>query len=170
MLVMLKIEKTEFLEKFTEINIRERMYEGTSYLTLIINTEFYPSLVNDNIVSGVLEVKLDIKDVHSLDELVDKTYQGDIGKVTISVNNDGVWEHQTVDNFKFSILARKNRELEFLLETENCALKTRGIMVSLYTTSSNKEELEKNFDLSDFYDKAIIREVGNSKIMKFYVK
>lgn len=167
---MLKIENSKFKEKFTEINIRQRMYEGTSYITLIINTEFYPSLVGENVVSGALEVKLDIKDVHSLDELVGKSYKGDVGKVTISVNNDGIWEHQTKEEFSVSIISRKARELKFSLETDNCRMETTGVMVSLYTTSTDKRELESNFNLVDFYDKEVVREISDKKIMKFFVK
>ena len=61
---MLKIEKSKFTEKFTEINIRQRMYKNKSFITLIINTEFYPSLVGENLVSGAVETKLDIKELN----------------------------------------------------------------------------------------------------------
>ena len=60
---MLKVKKIKFKEKFTEINIRQRMYKKKSFITLMINTEFYPSLVGDVLVSGVIEAKLDIKDI-----------------------------------------------------------------------------------------------------------
>lgn len=167
---MLKIENTKFREKFTEINIRQRMYKKKSYITLMITTEFFPSLVGDNMVSGVVEVKLDVKDIHSLNDFNDKSYKGDIGSVTISVNNDGVWEHQTKDNFYLSISKRNGRELSFSLKTDNCELKTKGIIVSLYTTSSSKKELAKLFELGDFYEKPVVKEIGNSQIMKYFVK
>ncbi len=167
---MIKIEKTNFLEKFTEINFRQRMYEGTSFITLIINTEFYPSLVNDSIVSGSLEVKVDLQDISCIDDLVGKTYNGDIGKLTISVNNDGIWEHQTKEEFKFEVKNRCGRKLDFLISADNCEIDLSGVMVSLYTTSSKVEELSNNFKLDDFYDNPSIKEVGSSKIMKFFVK
>ena len=167
---MLKIENNNFKEKFTEINIRQRMYEGKNFITLIVNTEFFPSIVNDNVVSGVVEVKLDIENIKSLDDLVGKSYQGDIGKVTISVNNDGIWEHQTIDNFKFMIKDRKSRELKIILETVNCKLSTTGVVVSLYTTSTSEEKLKENFNLDDFYDKPISKEIGNNKVIKYFVK
>ena len=167
---MLKIENTKFKEKFTEINIRQRMYEEKSIITLIVNTEFYPELVNDGIVSGNIEIKLDIQDINSIDELIGKVYEGEVGKVTISVNNDGVWEHDSKDNFKVSIMSRKGRELEFSLETDNCKLSTKGVLVSLFTTSSDDKKIKNNFNLNDFYEKAIIKEIGNSKIIKYYVK
>lgn len=167
---MLKINKIKFKEKFTEINIRQRLYKKKNFITLMINTEFFPSLVGENMVSGVIEVKLDIEGIHSLDELVGKSYKGDIGSVTISVNNDGVWEHQSQDNFEVSILERRGRELSFVLKTDICELETKGVMVSLYTTSSTEKELTKSFDLKDFYDKAVIKEIGSNQIMKYFVK
>ena len=167
---MLKIEKTKFKEKFTEINIRQRVYQGKNFITLMITTEFFPSLVEDNVVSGVVEVKLDIEGVGSLDELVGKHYQGDIGNITISVNNDGVWEQQSKDDFEVSITKRNGRELTFILKADNCELKTTGVMVSLYTTSSSEKVLIDKFDLGDFYDKPMIKEIGNNKILKYFVK
>lgn len=167
---MLKIEKSNFSEKFTEINIRQRMYKDKSYITLMINTEFYPSLVGENLVSGVIETKLDIEGINSLSDLVGKSYKGDIGSVTISVNNDGIWEHQVKDNFEVTITELRGRKLSFELKTDNCTLKTTGVMVSLYTTSSNQEELSKNFDLSDFYDNPIIKTIGNNEVRKYFVK
>lgn len=167
---MLKIENSKFREKFTEINIRQRLYEGTSYITLIANTEFYPALVEDRLVSGAIEIKLDIKDIKSLDDLVNKSYKGDIGSVTISVNNDGVWEHMSQDSFSVEILKREGRELTFKLESDNCLMETTGIMVSLYTTSSTEKELGYSFDLKDFYERPVTKKIGKNEIFKYFVK
>ena len=128
---MLKVKKIKFKEKFTEINIRQRMYKKKSFITLMINTEFYHSLVGDVLGSGVIEAKLDIKDIKSLDDLIGKINSGDIGSVVISVNNDGVWEHQSYNDFSVSITGRKGRVLSFELTTDDCVLKTNGVMVSL---------------------------------------
>lgn len=167
---MIKIENSKFSEKFTEINIRQRMYENKSFITLIINTEFFPTIVGDSVISGNVEIKLDVNNVKSLDDLTNKNYNGDIGKVTISVNNDGIWEHITKENFELSIKERKGRNLKFSLKTDNCKLETTGVMVSLYTTSTSEQELKNNFNLNDFYDKAIIKEIGSSKVFKYIVK
>lgn len=167
---MIKIEKSNFSEKFTEINIRQRTYQKKSFITLLINTEFYPSLVGENLVSGVVETKLDIEGIKSLDDLVGKTYKGDIGSVTISVNNNGIWEHQSIDNFEVTIKERISRKLEFELKTDNAIIKTSGVLVSLYTTSSTKEELNKMFDLKDFYENPVIKTIGNNEVMKYFVK
>lgn len=167
---MLKIQNNKFQIKFTEINIRQRMYQNESYITLIINTEFFPSLIDDTVISGSVEIKLDLKDVKSLDDLNNKTYNGDIGNVTISINNNGIWEHDSKDNFEIKVNKRDGKQLDFELETDNCKLKTVGTIVSLYTTSTSGEELSKNFDLKDFYNNPIEKTIGNSKIYKYYVK
>lgn len=167
---MLKIGKSKFSEKFTEINIRQRIYDGKNFITLMVNTEFYPSLVGENLVSGVIEVKLDLENIKSLDDLSGKSYKGDIGKVTISVNNDGIWEHQSYENFEVSLKERSGRKLSFELKTDNCILKTTGVVVSLYTTSSTEEQLSDNFDLQDFYDKPVVKKIGNSEVRKYFVK
>lgn len=167
---MLKIQNNEFEIKYTEINIRQRMYQNESYITLMINTEFYPNLVDENVISGSIDIKIDINDIKSLDDLANKSYKGDIGNVTISVNNNGVWEHQSSDNFKVKINKKDGNKLDFELETDSCCLKTVGRIVSLYTTSTSNDELSKNFDLKDFHNIPIMKEIGNSKIYKYYVK
>lgn len=168
--IMLEIEKSNFSEKFTEINIRQRLYKEKNFITLMITTEFYPSLVGDRLVSGGIEVKLDIQDIKSLDDLVGKRYKGDIGSVVISVNNDGIWEHQTYNDFEVTISKRNGRKLMFELKTDNCILKTTGVMVSLYTTSSTEKQLRENFDLGDFYENPVVKTIGNNEVMKYFVK
>ena len=106
---MLEIKKHPFKEKFTEINIRQRNYERKSFITVQFTTEFYPSIVNDQIVSGAIDLKLDLSDIHALDDLSLKKYQGDIGSLTISVNNNGIWEHQTLDQFEVTFGKREIR-------------------------------------------------------------
>lgn len=167
---MLKIKNVLFEEKFTEINFRQRMYKGKSYITLVGNTEFYPELVDGSMICGGIEIKLDMDNVSSIDDFLGRAFDGDIGKVTISVNNDGVWEHKSCDNFKMKIGKRNGRKLNFILEVEDCVMETEGTMVSLYTTSTSSEELADKFDLRDFYDKAVTREIGNSKVVKYYIK
>lgn len=167
---MLEIQKNKFEIKYTDINIRQRMYQENSYITLMINTEFYPTLVDENIISGSIEIKLDLKDIKSIDDLIDTKYNGDIGNVTISVNNDGVWEHKSYDKFKIKINTRNDKQLDFELETKDCKLKTTGRIISLYTTSTSQEELSKNFNLKDFHDIPTTKDIGNSKISRYYIK
>lgn len=167
---MLKIRDVEFSEKFTEMNIRQRMYQGKSYITLMITTEFYPSLMNDQIVSGMIEVKVDMEDIHCVDDLIGKNLKGDIGSATLSVNNDGIWEHQTQDQFQIEIRGRKGRIIDFMFVMNEVMLETTGTLVSLYTTSSSDLELKENFDFSDFYDSVVEKGIGDKKIYKYFVK
>ena len=167
---MLELEKENFKIKFSEMNLRQRMFENESYITAEINTEFYPSFVKESIVSGVVLIKLDLKDINKLSDLSEKTFSGDIGKVTISVNNEGVWETNTTEKFLVKFNRLNKNEIEFILETDICKLETTSTIVSLYTTSTTEEKLNKNFDMTDFHDKCIIKEIGKSVIKKYFVK
>ena len=166
----IQIRNVEFKEKFTEINIRQRMYQEKQYITLLITTEFYPTLVNEQIVSGTVEAKIDMENVHCINDFVGKKLEGDIGNVMLSVYNDGIWEHQSQEQFQFEIKSRNGRELEFLLTMEDGILETKGTLVSLYSTSSSKEELAETFDLGDFYESFVEKKFGSKKIVKYFVK
>lgn len=167
---MLKINNETFEIKYTEINFRQRMYNKKSYITVNIMTEFYPSIVNERVISGSIDIKLDLNDIKSIDDLLDKKYAGDIGCVTISINNDGVWEHNICDKYEIELMSRKGKSLKFKLKTDNCVLNTEGTMVSLYTTSSTAKQLSKNFDLKDFLNNPIIKQIGNSTISRYFLK
>lgn len=167
---MLEIKKHPFKEKFTEINIRQRNYERKSFITVQFTTEFYPSIVNDQIVSGAIDLKLDLSDIHALDDLSLKKYQGDIGSLTISVNNNGIWEHQTLDQFEVTFGKREKNEIPFQIQAKDLVLDSVGTIVSLYTTSTAEKKLEKEFDLSDFYSQIIRKEIGKSTIIRFIAK
>ena len=166
---MLKIKNINFKEKFAEAHLRQRIYEGTSYITLMATIEFYPKFVNDSILSGALDIKVDIKDIHSLKDLENKELSGNIGSVTISVNNDDIWEHEKSDNFSVKLGKIRNRELEIILKTEECKLNTKLELISLYTTSSKEEELKESFSLDGFYPKTLEKKVGTSQIIKYFV-
>lgn len=166
----IQIRNIEFKEKFTEMNIRQRMYQEKQYITLLITTEFYPALVNEQIVSGTIEAKIDMENIHCIKDLVGKKLDGDIGSVTLSVYNDGIWEHQTTEHFQIEIKNRNERELEFLLTMKDVTLETKGTLVSLYSTSSSREELAEVFDLGDFYESFVEKEIGSKKIVKYFVK
>ena len=167
---MLKIKNINFKEKFAEAHLRQRIYEGNSYITLMTTIEFYPKLVDDSIISGAIDIKVDMKDIHSLKDLEEKELKGEIGNVTISVNNDDIWEHSKSDNFSIRLGKIKGRELEFTLKTEECELSTTLELISLYTTSSKEEEIKKVFSLDDFYSKTLEKKVGTSQIIKYFVK
>ena len=167
---MLKINNENFEIKYTEVNLRQRMYIKKSYITVNIMTEFFPSIVDDRVISGSIDIKLDLNNVKSIGDLLDKKYAGDIGCVTISINNDGIWEHNICDKYEIELLSRKDKKIKFKLKTDNCTLSTEGTIVSLYSTSSTTKELTKNFDLKDFHNKPVIKQIGNSTISRYFLK
>lgn len=167
---MIKINDIKFEEKFSEANIRYRVFEDKNVITLIINTEFYPSIFKDNVVSGGIEAKIDIEGINKVQDLENTKYSGSIGNVTISVNNDGVWEHESYDDFKVEIKDINNRKIKLSIKTDTLNMNTTATLVSLYTTSTSREKLLKKFDLDNFYDKPIIRKIGNNDVYKYFVK
>ena len=167
---MIKINNIKFEEKFSEANIRYRVFEDKNVITLIINTEFYPSVFKDNVVSGAIEAKIDIEGINKVDDLENTKYEGKIGNVTISVNNDGVWEHESYEDFKVEIKDINNRKIKLSIKTDTLNMNTTATLVSLYTTSTSREKLLKRFNLNNFYDKPIIRKIGNNEVYKYFAK
>ena len=167
---MIKINNIKFEEKFSEANIRYRVFEDENVITLIINTEVYPSLFKDNVVCGAIEAKIDIEGINKVDDLENTKYEGRVGNVTISVNNNGVWEHESYEDFKVEIKDINNRKIKLSIKTDTLNMNTTATLVSLYTTSTSREKLLKRFNLDNFYDKPIIRKIGNNEVYKYFVK
>ena len=136
---MIKINNIKFEEKFSEANIRYRVFEDKNVITLIINTEFYPSVFKDNVVSGAIEAKIDIEGINKVDDLENTKYEGKIGNVTISVNNDGVWEHESYEDFKVEIKDINNRKIKLSIKTDTLNMNTTATLVSLYTTAYGRQ-------------------------------
>lgn len=167
---VLKINNYEFEIKFSEINFRQRNYNGKSYITVNLTNEFYPTLVRNNIVYGSCDIKIDLEELKSIDDLVGKEYQGQIGTLNISVNNDGIWETNAIEDFSVKFIKRENKNLFFQIIGKDFIYEDSSRMISLYTTSTSKEELEKKFSLKDFYKQTIQREIGKSVITKYFIK
>lgn len=167
---VLKINNYEFEIKFSEINFRQRNYNGKSYITVNITNEFFPTLVKDNIVYGSCDIKIDLEGIKSIDDLVGKEYHGQIGTINISVNNDGIWETNAIEDFSVKFAKRESKNLFFQITGKNFIYEDSSRMISLYTTSTSKEDLEKKFSLKDFYNQTIRREIGKSIIIKYFIK
>lgn len=167
---MLKINNIVFEIKSTEMNIKQRSYENESIITAEVMTEFFPKMVNGDVLSGAVDIKLDMSNIKSIGQLEGKQYYGKVGIVTLSVNKNGIWEHASVEDFDFSFIKRENNKFTFRLITKDpsCTLETTTTLVSLYTT--NVDKLQEQFELSDFYDTPVVREIGKSIITKYYVK
>lgn len=167
---MLEINKQEFDIKSAEINFRQRNYNDKSYITVNITTDFFPSIVNDQVVYGNIDLKIDLEEIKSIEDLIGKEYKGEIGTINISVNNDGIWESNNIEDFKVKFITREDRYLSFEISAKDFEYKDKARMISLYTTSTSEEDLQTKFDLKDFHLRAIKREVGKSVISKYFIK
>jgi len=166
---MLEIEKTKFEISTSEIEIKQRMFEGESIVSIQIRTSFYPNLINDKIISGSVDIVVDDK-IRSLDELNNKKY--DNGKITFTKSVDGKWETESFYDFEIIFKERNNNkiEIEVICNKANLKYHSACYITSLYTTSSTEEEIKKYFDLKDFYNKPVIKELSKSVISKYIVK
>jgi len=167
---MLKINNYEFDIKFSETNFRQRNYNNQSYITINITSEFFPSLVKESIIYGAVDIKIDLTEIKSIDDLIGKEHKGDIGKLHISVCNDGIWEENTIKDFEITFEKRCGKDLFFEIKGKDFYYKDSSRMVSLYTTSTKPEELEKCFNLEAFYNQTTKREIGKSTITKYFIK
>lgn len=167
---MLQIKDIQFEVKSTEMNIKQRSYQGESIITAEIMTEFFPKMIDGDVLSGAIEIKLDMSRIKNIRALEHKHYHGKVGMVTLSVLKNGIWEHVSVEEFDMTFKTITDRKIAFTLKIEdpNCYMDIETTLVSLYTTNVNK--LKEQFDLSDFYDTPIVREIGNSSITKYYVR
>jgi hypothetical protein len=167
---MIKIENTKFDIGTKEIEIKQRMFEGESIVSIQLRTSFYSNLFNDNIVSGSVDVVVDDK-IKCLDDLSNKKYCN-TGKLTFTKSIDGKWETETYYDFKIEFKERKHNKIkvEIKCNKANMKLETKCFITSLYTTTSTKKEIEKHFDLKDFYDLPIVKELSKSTISKYIVK
>ncbi len=167
---MLKIKQFEVEEKFSEIHFRHRMYQDKSIMTINIMTEFFPALLDDSIVSEAIDIKLDVDDIHSLQDLEGKSYKGKVGFVTLSVNNHGTWEHKSLEEFSCTFGHIDQNKIEVTFECEEAFISSKITMVSLYTTSTSKNKLNEVFDMSSFYEEPIIKEINKRQISKYFIK
>ncbi len=167
---VLKINNYEFDIKFSEINFRQRNYHGKSYITVNITNEFFPTLVNESIVYGSTDIKIDLEEIKSIDDLIEKKYTGQLGTINISVNNDGVWETNSIEEFSIHFLKREKKYLFFEVTGKDFYYKDSSRMVSLYTTSTSVDDLKKKFSLKDFYNQSVQREIGKSIVTKYFIK
>lgn len=167
---MLKINGYSFPIKFEEVHFRQRNYNGKSYITFNLINEFFPIFANDNIVYGGVDIKVDIEELKSINDLINQKYQGKIGSINISVNNDGIWETNIIEDFTIKFTKRNDKKISFEIKGKDFEYKSNATMVSLLTTTPEKEKISKKFDLSDFYDKVTTREIGKSTITKYFIK
>ena len=167
---MILIRNIEAKQKSCEMNIKQRMYQNESIVTVQIMVEFFPTMINGQIVSGLVEVNIDTNDIHAINDLENKEYKGKVGRATLSINNEGVWEHNNLYDLNVVFGKIVDHEISVKVEMEDCKLNINPTIVSLYTTSSSEDKICKNFDMKDFYEKPIKKEIGKNTILKYFVK
>lgn len=165
---MLKIKKYEFETKSVEMNLKQRNYQKESIVSAEIMIEFFPCVYEDAVISGAIQIVMDASEIHCLDDFNDKTYEGKVGKVLLSINKDGVWEHKTIYDYTLSFKKRKKNKINFSCVGEDFQIKEEATIVSLYTTST--EKMEDVFLMKDFYDVKFEKKIGQSTISKYIVK
>ena len=165
---MVSIKKHVFHEKFTEVNLRQRIWEKESIVSVIIRSELFPTCYLDSIVSGAVEVVFDCEKIHSLDDLSLICAHGKIGKITISICKDGIWEHKMLEEYEIKFGKREGNQISISVVAEDLNFEVTATLVSLYTTST--KNLSQVFDMKDFYGTVLEKEIGKSKITKYIVK
>ncbi|MBS7020563.1 MAG: hypothetical protein KH135_01645 [Firmicutes bacterium] len=169
---MLKLNQEAFQIQFSECNLRQRNYQDKSFVSISIQTSYYPKMVGKEIVNGTIEMTLDVSNIHSLFDLENKSYTEEEIKVAISTSRNGAWTHDTFYDGKVSFQKRHGNTIEFSLTSEkgNLVLETTATIVSLYTTSTKEKDLKKVFDMNDFYEIPIRKEIQTREILKYIAK
>ncbi len=161
---MLKLKETEFKIQFSELNIKQRLFEDKSYVTLELKTNFYPNF-SDYIVYGNIDVTIDCE-IKSLDDLVNSEFK--TGKVVINLNEDGKWNTYNFTEFNLKFGLKNMNEIDFTLKTDETVLEATTHITSLYTVGNKK--IEKYFNMNDFHEKPVVKEITNKQIYKFFTK
>lgn len=168
---MLQLKGQTYQVASAELNLRQRMYQKESIVSIQAQIAFYPRQVEDHIVSGAMEIVVDTP-LRSLDDLTKQVYQGKIGKIVVSWNMDGVWKSETYYEFQVSFQKRKQNRIELQVEesSKQIVAALPLTIVSLYTTSSSEAELKNLFEMEDFYDLPIRNTIRDRVILKYIVK
>ena len=157
---MLKIKKAPFQVQSIELNMRQRTFEKESIVSLMMDLSFYPRELDGEIVSGSISVVVDTNQIHCLNDLEQKTFDQEV-KVSCAISRNGFWEHYDAYDGILTFQTRKKNQIAFTLESKKNELHIEGVatMVSLYTTSTKEKELKENFQMKDFYQTPIKKEI-----------
>lgn len=169
---VLKLKNEEFDVQSTEIELKQRMYQEESVVSVQISTTFYPKMANGKIVNGNIVITTDIPSLKSLSELEGKTFEGDSCKARFSISTDGIWDSSTFYDCKVVFGIKEKNKIPCICSCAkgDCELDVVGTLISLYTMSTKEDILKTVFDMNDFYEKPIIKEINQKQILKFIVK
>lgn len=165
---MIQIKGYQFVEKFAEMNLKQRNYQGESIVSIELTCEFFPNYYEEAIVSGAVQITFDCNHLRSLDELSEKKEQGELGKITISINKNGIWEHKTLYQYEIEFQKRVGNQIPVIIKAEELEINVSVTIVSLYSVGNKK--LEEVFNLDDFHPVKLEKEIGNSTIIKYIAK
>ncbi len=165
---MLKIKNYDFEIKSSMMNIKQRTYQGESFVSAEVIVEFFPAIYEDAIISGSVTITLDANNIKSLNDLANKEFSGDIGKVTLSISKDSTWEHKNLFKYNLKFGKKVGNKISLEMSGEDCIVECDTTIVSLFST--NVEKLSDVFDMSDFYDVYSEKTIGTSIIRKYIVK
>lgn len=168
---MLTIKKASFQVQSIELNMRQRNFEKESIVSLMMDLSFYPRELDGEIVSGSISVVVDTNQIHCLNDLEQKTFDQEV-KVSCAISRNGLWEHYDAYDGILTFQTRKQNQIAFTLESKKNELHIEDVatMVSLYTTSTKEKELKENFQMEDFYQTPIKKEIQKRTILKYFVK
>ncbi len=160
---MIKLKENKFDLQYSELNIKQRLFEGNSYITLELKTSFYPTSCEEGVVFGSVDVIADCE-LNGLEELQNSVFKE--GKVVFNLNENGNWKTYNFDKFKLEFLTKTANEIKFELELDECEIKESCHITSLYTVGN--KDISKYFSLDGFNPKPVIKEITNKQIYKYF--
>ncbi len=163
---MIKLKNELVKLQSSELNIKQRVFEKQSIVTLELKTLFYPTLIDEQIVFGSIELTVDNSECKSLNDFLKTDFKD--GKVVVNLNEDGKWNTYTFYDFKIKFIKIEENDISFELEFTDCKISEKANITSLYTIGN--KNIAEYFDLSDFYEKPIVKEIANKEIFKFFKK
>ena len=133
---MIEIEKQKFREKFSEMNIRQRMFEGSCIVTFQIETEFFPKMVDNKIVQGINRICGFMKEIAGGNFGITVNEQGNPEFINIMVEN-------TSRNIKENeaLLEQQKEDMEHNMELIN---NVKNACVDLEQVSDETQENADN--------------------------
>ncbi len=161
---MIKLKNNKLKLQYSELNLKQRLFEKESIVSLELKTSFYPSLIDEDIVFGSIDLTVDCN-IKSLQQLVGKEFNE--GKVVVNLNENGNWNSYTFYEFKAKFI-ELNDDITFELTFTDCEIKEKANITSLY--SIGNKDVSEYFDLSSFHKNPIVKQIANKEIFKYYKK
>lgn len=169
---MLIIDKEKFEIQFSDMEIKQRLYNEESIISIQVHTNFYPKMLDKKIISGSIDLTIDVTSLKNIKDIEGKNYSGDNVKLLTSISRNGKWETNTYYDVVVSIKEKNDNKFKIEIQSNEANIKMDGKtrLTSLYTTSMTEESVKDNFELEDFYPNPVIKEINGRAILKFIAK